>query len=104
MLVFYAVVMTRLFGACDECGTMRTRCAVALFASKPRTNLGLSEAVRSFGWQLLHEPIRITVLGGVLVLDSALFGSMLSIVVTYTIILMQFQQDEGNFNVLEDIY
>lgn len=29
---------------------------------------------------------------------------MLSIVVTYTIILMQFQQDEGTFNVIDNLY
>lgn len=112
MLVFYTVVLTRLFGACDACSSFQTRCAVVLFAVGDRqcwrrhdeSGGVLSEAVRSMGWQLRLQPLRVRVLGGILELDYPLFGAMLAIVVTYTVILMQFQQDEGDFAAVDDIY
>lgn len=80
MFLFYAIVMTRLFDACESCNTMRTRIAVALFAiDNPERRSGdglLSRIVREFGRQLWHEPIRFTVMGGVLVLDYSMFGAV----------------------------
>lgn len=115
MLLFYAVVLSRLFGACDACAAFQTRCAVALFADgggqrwrRRRRNDdgdgGVSEAVCSLGWQLRLQPLRVRVLDGMLELDNRLFGAMLAIVVSYTVILMQFQQDEGSFAAVDDIY
>lgn len=80
MVFFYAIVMTRLFDACESCNTMRTRIAVALFAmdnaERRRGDGSLSQMVREFGRQLWHEPIRITVMGGILVLDYSMFGAV----------------------------
>lgn len=80
MVLFYAIVMTRLFDACESCNTMRTRIAVALFAmDNPWRRHGdgsLSRIVREFSRQIWHEPISFTVMGGILVLDYSMFGAV----------------------------
>lgn len=77
MILYYVVIMTRLYDACENCARMRTRIAVTLFAiPNPERCSVHSQMVREFGRQIMHEPIRITVLGGVLVLNYKLFGSV----------------------------
>lgn len=132
MLVFLAVLLVRFFCACETCKKMRSRIAVALFAmpnpnrrNAAATNYSQARMVREFGQQLCQSAIRIIVLDGVLELDNRLFKAvcnlygpklyvksvdqfaheqMLSITVTYMLILIQFQLDEGVFFVIENLY
>lgn len=86
-VAFYIVVLTRLCHACTLCERQRTRIAVALFALRDETaavdgdwDAKHSEApggrLRDMSIQLLHQPIRVTVLGGLMVLNYALLRSV----------------------------
>lgn len=82
MAVFVAVVLVRLFTACETCKVMRSRIAVALFSmpNPVRQAVGIdssqSHMVCEIGRQLRHQPIRIVVLDGLLVLDNRLFKAV----------------------------
>lgn len=78
--IYYAVIIQRIFIACQACATHRSRIVIALFEIPSFRSVYCqrkqSRLVREFGKQLWQQPIRITVLGGVLVLNYALLGSV----------------------------
>lgn len=75
--IFYILILLRLFNACKLCSTMQTRIAIAVFAVPNRLrSVAQARIVRQLAGQMHHQPIEINVLGGFLVLNYSLFGSV----------------------------
>lgn len=68
-LMFYVAMQFRVLRACERCYALSRHLAARVLAIRnPECDADIAQAVLAFGKQLRHQPIRIRVLDGFMVL------------------------------------